>query len=468
MEDRTNQSSARDIVNNLAAILRMGQIHDPSNVAVVSTIEKFVSLINPLIASEGAITLELAGEFFHLNETRVKYSTEHLLNFDFLVREFKKHSIGSLNFSRPVSLADIQAFMKAFISSSFASESFEAVNESLLLAGVQSLTAGPLRKIKEDEGELDIRRTVKKTYFNAVSFTKGVMNKIKSGERISIKKAKRVVESMVDLILAQEELLVGMTAIKDYDEYTYHHSVNVSILSVAIGQRLGLQKKALMELGLVALFHDIGKTEVPPEILNKPSKFSDEEWRIIKKHPSIGMRAVLRMKGFDSTSIRAAIVAFEHHIHHDHSGYPKVMKIDDLDLYSRIVSIADQYDGMTSSRVYSRIPMSPDRALKLMLQRTGPQLDPLFMKFFVNIVGVYPIGTLVMLDTNELGIVYSSNSSVPERPKVMVISDDKGNRTEGNLVDLAERNPGDGNYMRNIRKTLDNNRYKINLAEYML
>jgi HD-GYP domain-containing protein (c-di-GMP phosphodiesterase class II) len=357
--------------------------------------------------------------------------------------------------------------MKIFISSTFSGEPFEAINEGLLLSGVQSLSVGPLRKIKDEEGQYDIRKTVKKTYFNAVSFTKGVMNKIRAGERINIKRAKRIVESMVDLILSEEELLLGMTAIKDYDEYTYHHSVNVSILSVAIGQRLGLGKKALMELGLVALFHDLGKTEIPPEILNKPSKFTEEEWAIMKKHPLVGTRAVLRMKGFDETSIRAAIVAFEHHIHHDHTGYPKVMKIEDLDLYSRIVSIADQYDGMTSSRVYSRVPMPPDKALKLMLQRTGPQLDPLLMKFFVNIVGVYPAGTLVVLDTGELGIVHSSNASSPERPKVIIITDNEGNRVPSTLVDLTERSPS-GNYLRSIKKTLDNNKYKINLAEFML
>ncbi|MDP2168455.1 MAG: HD-GYP domain-containing protein, partial [Thermodesulfovibrionales bacterium] len=434
---------------------------------VTSAIEKFVSMINPLIEADGAVTLDVVGEFFHLDEVRVKYSMEYLLNFDFLMREFKRHLIGSIGFIRPVTLSDMQAFLKVFLSSSFSSDPYEAISEGLLLGGIQSLNVGVLKKIKEEEGELDIRKTVKKTYFNAVSFTRGVMNKIKSGERISMKKAKRVVESMVDLILDQEELLFGMTAIKDYDEYTYHHSVNVSILSVALGQRLGLPKRALMELGLVALFHDIGKTEIPPEILNKPSKFTDAEWETMKKHPVIGVRSILKMKGFDATSIRAAIVAFEHHIHHDHTGYPRVDKVEELDLYSRIVSIADQYDGMTSARVYSRVPMPQDKALKLMLERSGVQLDPLLMKFFVNMIGVYPIGTLVMLDTKELGIVYGSNIMLPDRPRVMVITDNTGKKVQGFMADLSEKAAG-GRYPRSIVKTLDHNKYKINLAEYVL
>lgn len=284
---------------------------------------------------------------------------------------------------------------------------------------------------------------------------------------VSIKKAKRVVESMADLILEEEELLLGMTAIKGHDEYTYYHSVNVSILSVALGQRLGLSKKSLTELGLVVLFHDMGKIEIPDEILNKPTNFTEDEWRLIRRHPFWGVKAILRLKGLDATAIRSAIVAFEHYMHYDLSGYPKVRRPSELDFYSKIVSHADQYDAMTSSRVYSRIPMSPDNALSIMAERTGTQLDPLLFTFFINMIGVFPMGTLVMLDTKELGLVYKSNSLFPDRPRVLVIVDSKGSRVEGYVVDLTEKDAG-GKYLRTILKTMDPNKYRINLAEYLL
>lgn len=456
---------SKDIINQLAGIIRTSQIHDPSNVAVLSAAEKFVTMINSLIASEGPVTIELVGEYFYLNETRVKLATEYLINFDFLTREFKKHMLGSITFNKVITIEDLQAFLKALIASSFSDTPFEDLFESI--SDSNNLTVGVLRKVKEDAEDLDIRKTVKRTYFNAVSFTKGVMNKIKSGEKINAKKAKRVVESMVDIILSEEELLVGMTAIKDYDDYTYHHSVNVSILSVALGQRMGLSKNMLLELGIVALFHDIGKTEIPPEVLNKPGSFTDEEWKIVKKHPFWGVEAILRMKKLDEVSIRSAIVAFEHHIYRDGTGYPERTLPSDLDLYSKIVSIADQYDGMTSSRVYYRVPMSPDKALSLMMERAGNQIDPLLLKFFINMVGVYPVGTLVMLDTKELGLVYGSNTMFPNKPKVLVIMSPKGERVQSYMVNLAEKT-GTGHYKRSILKTLDPNKYKINLAEYML
>ena len=163
-------------------------------------------------------------------------------------------------------------------------------------------------------------------------------------------------------------------------------------------------------MGLVALFHDIGKIEIPSEVLNKPTSFTDDEWHMVQKHPFWGVRAILKMRGIDATVARAAIVAFEHHMYHDLSGYPKTRESFELDFYSKIISLVDQYDGMTSARVYSRIPMPPDRALSLMMERAGTQLDPILFKFFINMIGVFPVGTLVMLDTRELGLVYQSDT----------------------------------------------------------
>lgn len=463
-EDREALKYSKDIINQLAVIIRTAQIHDVGNVAVVSAIDKFVTSINSLLREYNILTLELLGEFFYFNETRVRYAMEYLLNFDFLAREFKRRGLGSITFSGRIKGEDVKVFLRAFISSPYAQTPYEALLEGT--STIDSISVGPLKKIVE-EGDFDIRRVVKKTYFNAVSFTKGVITKIKSGEKVSIKKAKRVVESMVDMILQEEELLLGMTAIKDYDEYTYHHSVNVSILSIALGQRIGLNRRALTELGLVALFHDIGKMEVPPEILNKPTNFNDDEWRIIQKHPFWGVRAILKLKGLDNTSIRTAIVAFEHHLNYDLSGYPKITRSLNLDFYSRIVSLADQYDAMTSSRVYSRIPMSPDKALSVMMERAGTQLDPLLFKFFINMIGVYPIGTLVLLDTKELGLVYGANPVFQDRPRVLIIIDSEGKRVSGPIVDLTEKGE-DGKYLRTIIKTMDPNKYRINLAEYLL
>jgi len=463
-EDVVERKSSQDIINQLSVILRNAQIHDPNNVAVVSAIERFLSLINPLVESERTVSLELIGEFFYLDGMRIRYSLEYLINFDFLVREFKNREVGSIIFKEKINPDDIKLFLKAFIAAGFSQDPYEKISD--MMAESNRIIVDRLKKIKEGD-EVDVRKIIKKTYFNAVSYSKGVMKKIKSGEKVNIKKAKRIVETMVDQILGEEQLLLSMTTIKDYDEYTYHHSVNVSILSVALGQRIGLRKRVLTELGLAALFHDMGKIEVPHDVLNKPSNFNEDEWRLIRKHPIWGVRSILKLRGFDPVTVRSSIVAFEHHLHHDFSGYPKVKNYKDLDFFSRIVSIADQYDAMTSARVYSRVPMSPDKALSLMMERSDSQLDPLLMKFFVNMIGVYPIGSLVMLDTKELGLVYETDVVFVDRPRVLIIVDKTGKRVKGTVVSLTEKDKY-GRYLRSVVKTLDANKYKINLAEFLL
>jgi len=459
------EDAGKGIVNQLAAIIRTSQIHNPQNVAVIKAIDRMLALLGIVFAEEDKAFIEMVGEYFYLNEARIKVPMDQLMSFDYLVKEFTKLNLGNVTFSDGVTAEDIQAFLKVYLEVALSDEPFEELAAGL--AGVPSITVGAPRVEQEEEVETDIRKTVKATYFNAVSFTKGVFDKIKSGEKANVTRAKRVVQSMVDLLLQQEDLMMGMTAIKDYDDYTYHHCVNVSIVSIAMGQKLGLSKTSLQELGLVALFHDTGKIEVPPEVLNKPTQFTEDEWRIIKKHPMWGVRAILRMKGFDDLSIKAAIVAYEHHIYEDNTGYPDRRFPNPLDLFTRIVSLADQYDGMTSSRVYSRTPMSPEKALSLMLERVGPQLDPLLFKYFVNMVGVYPVGTAVMLDTKEIALVYGANMAEPDRPKVMIISDGQGRKVQAHMEDLGAVDDAE-KYLRTIVRSLDPEKYKINLAEYLL
>jgi HD-GYP domain-containing protein (c-di-GMP phosphodiesterase class II) len=454
----------KELINSMATVIKTVQIHSFDNVAVTNALKKLLNVLNTLL-TEGTVNLDLIGEFFHLNGTRIRYSTDSMLNYNFLVNEFKMRQLGSVIFKDTLHEDDVRTFLKALITASSSNSPFEVLSEHL--KENKKIDILRLRKPKEGE-ELDRKKIVKKAYLNAVTLTKNISRQIASGEKINLKKAKRVMEVIVDQILEEEPTLIGMTTIKDYDEYTYFHSVNVSILSLALGQRLGLSKKVLTELGLAALFHDIGKIDVPKEILNKPTDFTEKDWEIIHKHPAWGVCNILKIKGVDPFSITAAITAFEHHLNYDLSGYPKIKNKIQLDLFSKIIAIADNYDAMTSSRVYARIPLSPEKALSVLLEKSGSVLDPYLVKIFVNMIGIYPIGTLVMLDTQELGLVFENNPNPDfyDRPRVYIVIDSKGNRTK-QTVDLMERDEN-GNFKRNIVKTLDPNQYNISLAEFLL
>jgi HD-GYP domain-containing protein (c-di-GMP phosphodiesterase class II) len=451
------------LINQLAVVLRSAEVHHVKNIAVGKVINNFVSQVNAFIASEGDFILELRGDFFFVSEFRIRYASEVMMNFNYLVRLFRTLEVGTIVIQSGAGVNEITRLTEALVNAP-EHDSFESVQQKV--SHLNSIEIHRLKQIIEED-LLDARKMVKRSYYKAVSFTEGIMNKIQSGEKIVLKKVKRMVVSLVDQIIDHEQFLVGMTSIKNYDEYTYYHSVNVSILSVSLGQRLGLSTKQLTELGMVALFHDIGKLEIPSHILNKTTKLNEDEWQIIKKHPINGVRVLLRMKHVDFVSIRSVIVAFEHHMYYNHTGYPAVKKSFPLDLYSRIVSLADQYDAMTSARVYSRIPMSPDKALNLMLKQAGSQLDPLLLQFFINMVGVYPIGTLVVLDSKELGLVYESHPAFVKRPRIFIIADSSGNQVEAFSVDLSEKNNND-DFKRTIVKTLDAGKWGVNIAEYLL
>lgn len=188
MEDREDAEilrSARDVINQIAVFVRTSQIHNLHNVAVLRAIDRFVATVNPLLVmlTGQDLTLELIGEFFYLNGSRVRYPMEYLFNFDFLIREFKKRGLGSIAFHGSVTSEDIGKFIEVFISSSFSGEPFNVLSSGT--AQIDSISVGPLKKIAED-GDGNIRKLVKRTYFNAVSFTRGVISKIRSGEKVSL------------------------------------------------------------------------------------------------------------------------------------------------------------------------------------------------------------------------------------------------------------------------------------------
>src|SRR5205809_6767098 len=152
------------------------------------------------------------------------------------------------------------------------------------------------------------------------------MGSIRMGASANLKKIKRLVQSIVDQILTEETSLMGMTTLRDYDEYTFTHSVNVCIFAVALGKRLGLTKVQLYDLGLAALFHDIGKSRVPQSILNKSGGLTDEEWRLIASHPWLGVLALFQVRGAQELPYRSMIVAHEHHMKQDLTGYPRTIR----------------------------------------------------------------------------------------------------------------------------------------------
>jgi HD-GYP domain-containing protein (c-di-GMP phosphodiesterase class II) len=291
------------------------------------------------------------------------------------------------------------------------------------------------------------------------------------GRATSVKRVKRAVQLIVDQVLNNETSLVGLTTLRDYDEYTFTHSVNVCIFSVALGKKLGLSRLQLYDLGMTALLHDVGKARVPIEILNKTTGLDEGEWRIMQAHPWLGAITLFGMRAQDEIPFRSVLVAHEHHMKTDLTGYPKTIRPRRLGIFSRIVSVADGFDAATTRRSYQTVPIEPDQVLREMWQNPRRGYDTVLVKALINLIGVYPVGTCVILDTFEMGIVAGPNpdSQLLNRPLVRIAVNLDGGTVPppGELVNLGEQDES-GAYRRSIVKVTDPTRYGLTVGDYFV
>jgi len=461
----------RNLVYQLYASIRTAQIYDRTNLTYVKQCENLFSSVKSLLEKEGNVTLSSKEGHLFLNETRLKFSFEGYLSSKFILETFRKFQLGSLAMSPEVTKEELDelVFLLAHADSDCV-DPFGKLERKVADLGIQHIKLEKFTfesKIVDETSPENRKQVAKKRFFKTISVAQEIVESAKTGRSINTVKSKRAIQFLIDQLIHDETNLMSLTAIKDFDEYTFAHSVNVCVLSVALGVRLGLSKNKLSELGYAALFHDIGKVRLPLKILNKPEELNEDEWREIRKHPVLGVKYLLSKRAWDKFSLRAMVVAFEHHLKMDLSGYPQLSFKKNLNLYTRIVTIADVYDSMTSGRVYAKIPLAPDVVLKRMMEQTGRSFDPVLLKVFINMLGIYPVGSVVLLDSGEVGVVLKSNPDELSHPEVAVIADKKGKKDKIEMVDLAGIDERTGEYKRTILKTIDPYQYKLDIARYI-
>ncbi len=271
----------------------------------------------------------------------------------------------------------------------------------------------------------DIEFLSHKTKLEAKEIIKTTMEKIsfKTSE-IETEKIMIVVNKIVEDLLTNDSILMNLDRLRNVDDYTFEHSVNVCVLALVLGIKLGYNKEDLVELGIGAILHDIGKMLIPNEILNKPGPLTHEEYEIVKNHTTYGYDV---LKKNSNISLVAAEVALCHHERPDGNGYPKGVKSNKIHTYSKIVAISDVYDALTSNRVYKN-KIEPVKALEYIVSMSGTQFDSDLVYKFIECVGIYPLGSLVELNTKEVGIVIGINKKYPEKPVIRVLVDSFGNK----------------------------------------
>lgn len=293
------------------------------------------------------------------------------------------------------------------------------------LTEIDAATGQDIHKLLHTKGVTHItlktiRKNMVEIYNGAVETVKNVMNDVRLGKIPKSEPVNNVVNELTESVLSDANAIIGLTMIKNYDNYLYNHSVNVSIIALSLGKAMNLGKDELHAVGTGALLHDIGKTGVSEQIIRKPGGLSSEEWEKIKEHPLLGSNIIKRMDGM--TELIGKLI-YEHHIRFDHSGYPQTISV--MHPLTQIITISDAYDALTTLRVYQQ-PHNPAEALRVMLNFSGRHFNPDVLNVFINMLGTYPIGTLVRLSSNEIGVVTRINKDALELPVVKLLFDKNG------------------------------------------
>ena len=248
--------------------------------------------------------------------------------------------------------------------------------------------------------------------------------------------ARVIIDALASAVAQDRTSMIALTSLKTHDSYTFSHMVNVSLLTMAQARTLGIQGSLLREFGVAGLVHDIGKVKTPPELLNKPGRLSDPEMRIVKRHVVDGAQILRRTPDMPAL---APVVAFEHHLRQDLSGYPEGIGHRYLNLCTMLVSIADVFDALRTNRAY-RQGLPSDRVRAMLAAQSGTAFEPTLLRRFITLMGLFPIGTVVRLQSGEVGVVTAEHATDPFRPQVRLGLDASGTRLRvPTLVNTWER-----------------------------
>lgn len=281
--------------------------------------------------------------------------------------------------------------------------------------------------------EVDDFNKASEIYSESVKIIGSVLDDIRAGKMFNDGAVKNVAENIAEITRRNKGVLASVTKLRKHDDYTFHHSMNVSIYAASLASHLGMSDQEVERIANAGLLHDVGKMLVPAKVLNKPGKLSDEEFIIMKNHVQFGYD-YLKKQNIPADMLR---LAYEHHERYDGSGYPNGLKDEQISIEGKIGAVVDIYDAITSDRVYHK-GMEPPSALKLMFKWADSHINKKVFEFFVMNIGIYPVGSLVVMNTGDVGMVGKTNLNKPTEPVVLIFMNKKGETFPIKGLDLSK------------------------------
>jgi HD-GYP domain-containing protein (c-di-GMP phosphodiesterase class II) len=443
-------------------LFKTAQIHGIDNQALQKPVQTFIAVSSEILSREGRISFQAADRQLFQNSVKLRVSTEEFeLAFD-TFQFFEERGMGGFVLDGTLDVDGVRRLLQILVYAPAAQRKFAALDAALRAAGLPfriNKTLGVGGRRSGAEVVLERRSYTFLTYSKLVVLYRSLLAEERPNpnrREFLMKKISRTVQALVDICLEDDHTFLGVSAVKSGEAYPPHHGANATVLAIALGEKLGLHKVELAELGMAALFHDVGMRSVPAEVLGKAAGLDDGERALVEGGPLHGTAFLLGERAFTRLVLSEVVTAFEAHRGVDGSGYPAVDWPPDL--FSRITAIACAYDALTTRRPW-REAVLPDEALGRMLRASGTQFDPVLLKVFVNTMGLYPVGTLVRLSTGELGlVVYGGGEAERARRPIVALLGPDGR--PGHSVDLLEKDAS-GGYPRDIVQSEDPAKYGL-------
>ena len=405
---------AEEIVRRLAAALRGAQLYAAGHPLVARGVAALAETLALTLSNTPSVTIGIVGDDLVVADYPIPRAAETMGE---LMRRLKQAGIERIVIQRGVDQDQIERLVGSIAAGETGKDG--------VLGKLAHVRVGRIEVEEKIEGVGDMA-TFQRLYSEA-SNVAGVLWESAAVEgKPDADAARNLVDSLAQAVAQNRTALLALTALKNYDNYTFTHMVNVSILTMGQARGLGIEGALLREFGLAALMHDIGKVKTPNEVLNKPGKLTDEEFDILKRHTVDGAEI---LKNTPEIPPLGPVVAFEHHLRSDGTGYPAGTLRPQLNLATTLCGIADVYDAMRSQRVYQQAHPT-DRILAVLQRNDGKQFDQRLVKRFVQLVGIYPAGNLVRLDTGEIAVVLKAYAPDPYRPRVKVLTRPNGQKLE--------------------------------------
>jgi putative nucleotidyltransferase with HDIG domain len=452
--DLTNRVALYDeLLRRLASGVRAAQLYAADHPLLGRNVEGLLAALKALHLQNPSVTVGIVGHQLVVADTPMPKASTGMAE---LIRKLRDHEIERIAFDRGVTADEINAFVHAI--AALGSKSAAEHPTKFAHIHVGRITANE----KQSGGIAGDMTAIRRLYSGAVSAAESVWDSATAEGMPDMPMAVQAVEGLAEAVTQNRTALVALTAMRNYDNYTFTHMVNVSILTMGQARALGIEGKLLREFGLSALMHDIGKVRTPKEILNKPDKLTDDEFVVMRRHTVDGAEILRRTP---EMPILAPVVAFEHHLRLDGTGYPFGVKRQSLNVGTMLCSIADVYDAMRSQRAYQQA-FPTERILAVLKRNDGTQFDQHLVRRFVQLLGIYPPGNLVRLNTGEVAVVTRVHAPDPYRPRVRVLFNSAGKRLdlplERNLWEASEGAPEDS-----ITSPLDPAEFGIDPLNFM-